>query len=87
MYEAKCHGGQGVKARNGGRRSLRDPRHPECLLRRLGREEDRSLTRSASSFASTTASHKEETVSHSPLAPHIWLLLTYYDFKYIDLEP
>uniref|UniRef100_A0A2H1V125 SFRICE_016235 n=1 Tax=Spodoptera frugiperda TaxID=7108 RepID=A0A2H1V125_SPOFR len=47
----------------GGRRSSRDLRRPECLLRRLGREEDRSLTRSASSLASITASLKEETAT------------------------
>ncbi|KAF9797710.1 hypothetical protein SFRURICE_017905 [Spodoptera frugiperda] len=34
----------------GGRRSSRDPRCPECLLRRLMREKDRSLTRPASNF-------------------------------------
>uniref|UniRef100_A0A2H1VBY1 SFRICE_034665 n=1 Tax=Spodoptera frugiperda TaxID=7108 RepID=A0A2H1VBY1_SPOFR len=50
----------------GGRRSSRDPRRPECLLRRLGRNDDRSLTRSASSLASMTASQKEETASHPP---------------------
>ncbi|KAF9812958.1 hypothetical protein SFRURICE_016028 [Spodoptera frugiperda] len=34
----------------GGRRSSRDPRRPECLSRRLGREEVLSLTRPASSL-------------------------------------
>uniref|UniRef100_A0A2H1WKJ3 SFRICE_022007 n=1 Tax=Spodoptera frugiperda TaxID=7108 RepID=A0A2H1WKJ3_SPOFR len=50
----------------GGRRSSRDPRRPECLSRRLGREEVRSLTRPASSLARITASQKEETASQSP---------------------
>uniref|UniRef100_A0A2H1VQR3 SFRICE_003639 n=1 Tax=Spodoptera frugiperda TaxID=7108 RepID=A0A2H1VQR3_SPOFR len=49
----------------GGRRSSLDPRRPECLSRRLGREEVCSLTRLASSLASMTASQKEETVSQS----------------------
>ncbi|KAF9795618.1 hypothetical protein SFRURICE_010376 [Spodoptera frugiperda] len=47
----------------GGQSSLRDPRRPECLSRRLGGEEDRSLTWPASFFASMTASQKEETSS------------------------
>uniref|UniRef100_A0A2H1W0T6 SFRICE_009154 n=1 Tax=Spodoptera frugiperda TaxID=7108 RepID=A0A2H1W0T6_SPOFR len=42
----------------GGRRSSRDPRRPECLSRRLGREEVCSSTRLASSLASMTASQK-----------------------------
>ncbi|KAF9799950.1 hypothetical protein SFRURICE_013687 [Spodoptera frugiperda] len=56
----------------GGRRLSRGPRRPECLSRRLGREEVRSLTRPASSLASMTASQKEETASQSPsLPPHV----------------
>ncbi|CAH0699480.1 unnamed protein product [Spodoptera exigua] len=48
----------------GGRRSFLVPQRPEChLLRRLGREEDSSLTRSASSFPSITASQEKEAAS------------------------
>ncbi|KAF9797834.1 hypothetical protein SFRURICE_001437 [Spodoptera frugiperda] len=58
--------GAGAPARTyGGRRSSRDPLRPECLSRRLGREEVCSLTRPASSLASMTASQKEETASQS----------------------
>ncbi|KAF9816395.1 hypothetical protein SFRURICE_000301 [Spodoptera frugiperda] len=46
-----------------GQSSLRDPRRPECLSRRLGGEEVRSLTYPTSFFASMTASQKEETSS------------------------
>ncbi|KAF9807504.1 hypothetical protein SFRURICE_006000 [Spodoptera frugiperda] len=49
----------------GGQSTLRDPRRPECLSRRLGGEEVRSLTSPASFFASMTASQKEETSSQS----------------------
>ncbi|KAF9791702.1 hypothetical protein SFRURICE_020101 [Spodoptera frugiperda] len=47
----------------GGQSTLRDPRRPEYLSRRLGGEEVRSLTCPASFFASMTASEKEETSS------------------------
>ncbi|KAF9791795.1 hypothetical protein SFRURICE_020194, partial [Spodoptera frugiperda] len=49
----------------GGQSTLRDPRRPEYLSRRLGGEEVRSLTCPASFFASMTASQKEETSSQS----------------------
>ncbi|KAF9800923.1 hypothetical protein SFRURICE_010471 [Spodoptera frugiperda] len=49
----------------GGQSTLRDPRSPEYLLRRLEGEEVRSLTCPASFFASMTASQKEETSSQS----------------------
>ena len=51
----------------GGRESPCDSRRPGrlLLLRRLGREVCLSLTRSASSFASITASQKEATASHA----------------------
>ncbi|KAF9796114.1 hypothetical protein SFRURICE_013578 [Spodoptera frugiperda] len=49
----------------GGQSTLRDPRRPEYLSRRLGGEEVRSLTSPASFFASMTASQKEETSSQS----------------------
>uniref|UniRef100_A0A2H1W4J2 SFRICE_032572 n=1 Tax=Spodoptera frugiperda TaxID=7108 RepID=A0A2H1W4J2_SPOFR len=67
----------------GGRRSSRDPRRPECLLRRLGREEDRSLTRSASSLASMTASQKEETASHS-LSLRIMLQKQFFEANILE---
>ncbi|KAF9811287.1 hypothetical protein SFRURICE_002656 [Spodoptera frugiperda] len=47
----------------GGQSTLRDPRRPEYLSRRLGGEEVRSLTCPASFFPSMTASEKEETSS------------------------
>nr|XP_032528638.1 neuronal acetylcholine receptor subunit beta-3-like [Danaus plexippus plexippus] len=46
----------------GGWKSSRNPQRLERPLRRLGREKDCSLTRSASSLASMTASLKEEIV-------------------------
>ncbi|KAF9798110.1 hypothetical protein SFRURICE_016500 [Spodoptera frugiperda] len=49
----------------GGQSTLRDPRRPEYLSRRLEGEEVRSLTYPASFFASMTASQKEETSSQS----------------------
>ncbi|KAF9799236.1 hypothetical protein SFRURICE_006496, partial [Spodoptera frugiperda] len=49
----------------GGQSTLRDPRRPEYLSRRLGDEEVRSLTCPASFFASMTASQNEETSSQS----------------------
>ncbi|KAF9824160.1 hypothetical protein SFRURICE_002281 [Spodoptera frugiperda] len=49
----------------GGQSTLRDPRRPEYLSRRLGGEEVRSLTCPGSFFASMTASQKEETSSQS----------------------
>uniref|UniRef100_A0A2H1W765 SFRICE_032183 n=1 Tax=Spodoptera frugiperda TaxID=7108 RepID=A0A2H1W765_SPOFR len=53
----------------GGRRSSRDPRRPECLSRRLGREEVRSLTRPASSLTSMTGVSRSRVanyISHRP---------------------
>ena len=53
------------------RKSFCDSRRPGrlFLLQRLGREVSLSLTRTASSFASITASQKEVTASHSPSLP------------------
>ncbi|CAH0695771.1 unnamed protein product [Spodoptera exigua] len=53
----------------GGHRSSLDPRRTEC---RLLQEED-SLTRSTSFFASITASHKEETKSGRVVLRHEWV--------------
>uniref|UniRef100_A0A2H1W026 SFRICE_029856 n=1 Tax=Spodoptera frugiperda TaxID=7108 RepID=A0A2H1W026_SPOFR len=49
----------------GDQSTLRDPRRPDYLSRRLGGEEVRSLTWPASFFAIMTASQKEETSSQS----------------------
>ncbi|KAF9813336.1 hypothetical protein SFRURICE_015818 [Spodoptera frugiperda] len=70
---ARDHGSslvQTSKARTyDGLRSPRDPRRPECLPRRLGREEVRCLTHPASSLASMTASQKEKTAFQSQSEP------------------